>query len=769
MTTPLEDIRAFKAIDLGHETDTRIARVSAGVISVGGQAIGGTVFDVRSYGTNTTPGTTDMTTIVQATITAANAAGGGVVLLQPEIYLCDTLAMLSNVTLQGTDKYASVIKLQTAETNMITATSKTSMAFRNLTLQGSNTIPPDPAVERLVYLITCSDITVENCHILNSEYGFHLETCSNVNITGNDFENMLRDDNGARGYGVLATTASYGINVSHNYFNGVERHCVYLTSGTGDSIIAHNVAVSCNGACFVTNSTAAQGVMRNILITGNTVKDLEAAPSGTDDLYAIITTGEMDGVAITNNTIYNNEVGGGIFTQNGATAASGLCKNVEITGNVINGTESSVSSTASGIQVINGSKIKITNNHIKAIDVVGGNGRGISVSFSGADVGSVVDDILIANNSIDTGKYNIAVAGTAASHATNVLIYGNHLTNATTAESSYANVDYKEFDLESSAAIIDTIELGHATDTTLARAAAGRVTVQEVEVATGTPTVGNILYGDGTTWQSLAAGTDGYHLKANGAAAPSWHAGTQWKSYTISDAGNSGSFYVGGHYNAPAAHEVLTIGGTVTRTLGTAGQSHAAHAFCVASGAGGTDLVLTVTGVSITDAGVKNDSDSEVIVADTDAASTNEYFETTKKWLGQITYTLTGAAGAFTFNYGFCKYEDFGNSAFTLTDLECTGKAGASETGLNIELLHHASDKFVYSAAAFDPNATAEFSLATDHGTNNDVAAGEYFAWKRAGLTTAINGANGEGLMFRVTTAVNNSIDYLNFHIGVFD
>ena len=39
MTTPLEDTRAFKAIDLGHETDTPITRVSAGVIAVNGSTV----------------------------------------------------------------------------------------------------------------------------------------------------------------------------------------------------------------------------------------------------------------------------------------------------------------------------------------------------------------------------------------------------------------------------------------------------------------------------------------------------------------------------------------------------------------------------------------------------------------------------------------------------------------------------------------------------------------------------------------------------------
>jgi len=248
---------------------------------------------------------------------------------------------------------------------------------------------------------------------------------------------------------------------------------------------------------------------------------------------------------------------------------------------------------------------------------------------------------------------------------------------------------------------------------------------------------------------------------------PGSAANTVFKSYTVGDIGNADTHYFGGYYEAPAAHAVLTIGGTVTQTLGTAGEAKGAHAFCVASAAGGTDLVLTVTGVSITDAGVKNDSDSEVIVADTDAASTDEYFETTKKWLGQVTYTLTGSSGAFTFNYGFCKYEDFGNRNFTITDFEITGHGGASESALDVQLLHHKTTGWTYSAAAFVPGDGAVVDLATDYGTNNNLTANEDFAYKRASLSTSVTGGNGEGVIVRVITAVNNSISSASIHVGV--
>lgn len=243
---------------------------------------------------------------------------------------------------------------------------------------------------------------------------------------------------------------------------------------------------------------------------------------------------------------------------------------------------------------------------------------------------------------------------------------------------------------------------------------------------------------------------------------------TAFKAYSVADIGTNGTHYFAGFYEAPAAHVVLTIGGAVTQTYGTAGRMKAAHAFCVASGAGGADLVLTVSGVSIGEDGVRNDADSEVIVADCDEAITDQYFETTKKWLGQVTYTLTGAAGSFTFNYGFCKYDDFGDRDFTINKFECVAHAGGNETGFDIQLLHHKATGWTYSAAAFVPGTGALVSSLTDYSaTNDNSATNEEFAYRRIGLTTAVAGQSKEGLLIKMVTAVNNSISWADMHVGV--
>lgn len=245
-----------------------------------------------------------------------------------------------------------------------------------------------------------------------------------------------------------------------------------------------------------------------------------------------------------------------------------------------------------------------------------------------------------------------------------------------------------------------------------------------------------------------------------------------FKSYSFASVG-SGVDYVAGFYEAPAAASALDqAGATVTLGEGSDDEPWGAHAFVVASGAGATDsgdLVLTVSGTSMTDAGVRTNADSEVIVADATAASTDDFYETIKKWVGQITFTLASSGGPnfnFTFNYGFNKYEDFGNKDFTLTDMEFVGRAGASTT-LDIEVLHQKSTGWTYDVAAFVPGTTPIAQLTTDYSGENNVTNGESFAWKRAGLSTFITGSESEGIIVRITGGGNSTVDHMSGHLGV--
>lgn len=238
------------------------------------------------------------------------------------------------------------------------------------------------------------------------------------------------------------------------------------------------------------------------------------------------------------------------------------------------------------------------------------------------------------------------------------------------------------------------------------------------------------------------------------------------KSYAISDYGSTDTFYTAGFYEAPTAAANLTIGATTTQTLGTANKGEGAHAFAVFDGLTDSGLTLTVSGTSITDTGVRTTSDSEVLVNETIPAE-DAYLETTKKWLGQITYTLTGSSGTMSFNYGFSKYEDFGNRDFTATDFEITALAGNTASDMNVELLYHSSNGWSYNLTGFVPGGNVICSMETDYSTDDGIVGEENFAYKRSNLSTDVEGSGQEGVLVRLTQTTNNAIRYGTVHIGV--
>jgi len=253
--------------------------------------------------------------------------------------------------------------------------------------------------------------------------------------------------------------------------------------------------------------------------------------------------------------------------------------------------------------------------------------------------------------------------------------------------------------------------------------------------------------------------------------------GVHYKSYsTRSQVGAAREYFAAGFYFAPAADFNGTQGGTSV-TLGSANVPYAAHVFIVAKQAGtatgGTGAVtITVAGTTITDAGVRAASQTVTMVTDITALTANEYVETPRKFIGAVVIKLeVGATGhtayALDFNYGFCKYEDFGNRPFTITDFECVGFGNADDGGFQVELVHHKATGWTYHASAFNPGPAALKAMRTIHGTESDMDGDEPFAFKVTGVDTMVDGANSEGVIVHVTTTVNNSLEFMDTHIGV--
>jgi hypothetical protein len=251
-----------------------------------------------------------------------------------------------------------------------------------------------------------------------------------------------------------------------------------------------------------------------------------------------------------------------------------------------------------------------------------------------------------------------------------------------------------------------------------------------------------------------------------------------WKSfgYNSQESGAGDVDYLAGFYDAPTSDTTLTQAST-TVDYGDTNQPYAAHAFIVSGGDGitdGSDLVLTVSGTSINDNAVRTVNDTQVIVADCTASTVNTYHETSKKWIGPMTFTLSstgGTAFSYSFNYGFCKYEDFGNRDFLVTDFEMVGLAGANDTAFDIKLLHHDPDSpWTYAATGFDPEPQNETicDLQDDHVQEFELSNGDYFAYKRADLAHEVLGRrNDEGVIIKVTVGALRSVSFSDAHIGV--
>lgn len=251
---------------------------------------------------------------------------------------------------------------------------------------------------------------------------------------------------------------------------------------------------------------------------------------------------------------------------------------------------------------------------------------------------------------------------------------------------------------------------------------------------------------------------------------------TRSQTVTTQGLGVNPDIFAFGFYEFALVDVTLTQA-SLTQTFGSANISYAAHAFCVAGGAGTVDtgvVGLRVTGTSITDQGVRTTGDSETLSSDITALSLNDYIETSKKWLGTVTFELFVVSGVPTvysvdINYGIAKYDDWSNNDFTITDIEVVGFAGSNDSDFDVKLLHHEAIDWVYAAAGFTPISVGHViaSLVEDHATDDQLLNQGHFAWKRDNLSQVIDGSNSEGFLVLISSSANNAVEYCNIHVGV--
>lgn len=243
-----------------------------------------------------------------------------------------------------------------------------------------------------------------------------------------------------------------------------------------------------------------------------------------------------------------------------------------------------------------------------------------------------------------------------------------------------------------------------------------------------------------------------------------------WNSFSFqSRSGTVGTSYVGGYYlseqNAFNADEGNFVG-----TYGESVVGYAAYFFLVSSGNAVTDggpMVLTLTGTSIDNLGNRVPADSEILVTDALLLGINDYVQSTKKWLGEVTFTLTSLAAtvfSWDFNYGYAAYEETDGASIQLNKIELLGSASGNDNIFNVEVLHHDQVGWIYNDGAFEPGGTSIImNLQTDYVNEFKLRTGEYFSYKKYNLAYTIN--PNDGLLVRITTDSTNSVGNMDIHL----
>jgi hypothetical protein len=226
--------------------------------------------------------------------------------------------------------------------------------------------------------------------------------------------------------------------------------------------------------------------------------------------------------------------------------------------------------------------------------------------------------------------------------------------------------------------------------------------------------------------------------------------------------GSPGTFYTGGFYDFFVGDDDFD---PTAVNFGTANAARGAHFFVVLGATTVDELTITVTGTSIIDDGTRTASDTEAIVIPNSTA-VDSYFETTKKWLGEVSIDVTGGTPK-TCNYGFTKYWDSNNRDFKIIGIEWTWLAGANDTGAEFEVFHHKATGWTFNTGAAPTPPTPLTKMTDDYVTERNLVNGENGTHKRDDLDTFVNGNDGEGLIGCFTVTSGSAVDYGTFEATI--
>jgi hypothetical protein len=260
-------------------------------------------------------GVADDTTAIQNAINSAVAAGGDVVFLPEGTYLTSAVLTIggNNITLSGIFG-SSIIKAKNGVDfqNILTATGRSNIKLSNLVFDANKTGRAGVATTVLecVRLVTCSDVTIENCTWKNTR-GFGGATGVGMGLaemTRLKISNCIAIDCGTGGFVGLQSDGTYisGNDITVTNYSAIRCLDHGLVFEKASNVVASNiVCTDCGGGVAFGNFSA--GDVENLTLTnfviGGTSTDISdcisiglfGSPLGTGNLKNIrISNGQID-------------------------------------------------------------------------------------------------------------------------------------------------------------------------------------------------------------------------------------------------------------------------------------------------------------------------------------------------------------------------------------------------------------------------------------------------------------------------------------------
>jgi polygalacturonase len=402
------------------------------------------VYNVRTYGAKGDGSTADHVAI-QAAITAANAAGGGVVFLPPGIYIINKyLLMPSSVHLCGAGMWLTTIRCGagfigggTAPLgggySMIQSVSgaRTNIAISDISFDGNesaNRATLSPSGVRVnSYLVDMRSVTglrIERVSTRNTwTYNIVVWECSVFLVAGCD----VQSPNTSGVYDQLDGIHVLGSNQGRVVHNRVDNG---IGADADDSLVAHTIdgSLSCYDVVYANNVCRGGPHGTGIQVAGDTspIRDITIADNVfwgcragiATNFFAPSGNAPIRSLTISGNVVRDTTTNDAIWIHN---AADGKWEDITITGNVVDGYGSATDQYTFGINVEGG-------NGSRGVTIVGNTVRNGYSRAIALQEGTAVRDYIIANNIIDVTTAAAFPIAIIAGHCLDGIIEGNIIT-----------------------------------------------------------------------------------------------------------------------------------------------------------------------------------------------------------------------------------------------------------------------------------------------------------------------------------------------------